>query len=108
MPQPSHRPIASIDADLRSYCAFRRDIDSELAEVRRRQAELADLEASLVVTMEARRASADRLLEERLRASVTVEGTPSSVAHSGDLRTMPIDGQATVTSAPYRMQHAPQ
>ncbi|MGY1608460.1 MULTISPECIES: hypothetical protein [unclassified Geodermatophilus] len=66
--EPRPRPIASIDADLHRCHAVRRDAVLELTEVRRRQAELAELEARLVITVEARLQQADRLLDERLRA----------------------------------------
>jgi hypothetical protein len=71
------RRIDAIDADLLSYCSFRRDANNELAEVRRRQAELAELEAALVVALETRADLADRLLDERLRAAPTAYPVPA-------------------------------
>ena len=61
------RPLAAIDADLHSCRAARRDAERELDEVRRRQEELADLEAILLVTIDTRSRLVDHLLDERLR-----------------------------------------
>lgn len=63
------RPLAAIDADLHTSRAIRRDAGKELAEVRRRQEELADLEATLLVTIDTRSRLVDHLLDERLRGA---------------------------------------
>jgi hypothetical protein len=73
MPKPSPRPLGDIDAELRSCCTIRRDAQGQLAEVRRRQAELAELESVLLVTIETRLHRVDRLLEERLGAATEEE-----------------------------------
>ncbi|TYP88585.1 hypothetical protein [Blastococcus xanthinilyticus] len=67
MSDPHPRPLAAIDADLHSCRTVRRDAERELAEVRRRQEELADLEAVLLVTIDTRTRLVDHLLDERLR-----------------------------------------
>ena len=69
--RPVPRTLALIDADLHSSRAIRRDAEKELAEVRRRQEELADLEATLLVTIDTRSRLVDHLLDERLRAAGT-------------------------------------
>ena len=74
MSELSPRPVKKIDADLRSCCARQRDAEMELVEVRRRQAELVELEATLLAGIDMRRWRADRLLDERLLAT-TVAGT---------------------------------
>lgn len=89
MPEPSPRAISAIDADLRSYRAFRRDVDRELAEFRRRQAELADLEAALIVAIETRCGRVDRLLDERLRAVAAAAEGRASFSYRPDLVTPP-------------------
>ncbi|MCF6745750.1 hypothetical protein E9529_16000 [Blastococcus sp. KM273128] len=61
------RSLAAVDDDLRSCRRIRRDAERELAEVRRRQEELADLEATLLVTLDCRSRLVDHLLDERLR-----------------------------------------
>jgi hypothetical protein len=68
MYQQPPRPLPEIDEDLRLSCVVRRAAEGELAEIRRRQAELAELEATLLTAIEARCTQADRLLDERLRA----------------------------------------
>ena len=69
--QPVARTVAAVDADLHASRAIRRDAEQELAEVRRRQEELADLEATLLVTIDTRCRLVDHLLDERLRAAGT-------------------------------------
>ena len=82
-PRPVPRTLATIDADLHSSRAIRRDAEKELAEVRRRQDELADLEATLLVTIDSRCRLVDHLLDERLRAAAAGTGNlQSSVAAS--------------------------
>ena len=76
---PTTRPVAAIDADLHSCRVVRRDAERELAEVRRRQEELADLEATLVVTLETRSRLVDHLLDERLRAAAPAGPEPAAV-----------------------------
>ncbi|MDP5185258.1 hypothetical protein QOZ88_21710 [Blastococcus sp. BMG 814] len=65
--EPLPRNLAAVDDDLRSCRRIRRDAERELAEVRRRQEELADLEAALLVTIDCRSRMVDHLLDERLR-----------------------------------------
>ena len=67
MSDPHARTLAAIDADLHASRSVRRDAERELAEVRRRQEELADLEAILLVTIDTRTRLVDHLLDERLR-----------------------------------------
>ena len=62
------RPTAAIDADLRALGAVVRDAQRKLVEVRRRQRELADVEAELVVAVELRVRRIDDMLDERLHA----------------------------------------
>lgn len=69
MPTPAIRTVAVIDAELHSCRAVSRDAHRELEAVRCRQAELADLEAELLTTIDSRAARMDRLLDERLRAA---------------------------------------
>jgi hypothetical protein len=64
----SPRSVAAIDAELRVLRDVCSGARGELAEVRRRQSELADLEAELVVSMELRSRRIDDVLDERLRA----------------------------------------
>ena len=71
VPRPVARTLAAIDADLHASRAIRRDAERELAEVRLRQEELADLEATLLVTIDTRCRLVDHLLDERLRAAGT-------------------------------------
>ncbi|MGY1847421.1 MULTISPECIES: hypothetical protein [unclassified Blastococcus] len=71
---PSTRSIAAIDGDLHCCRGIRRDAERELAEVRRRQEELADLEATLLVTIDSRSRMVDHLLDERLRAVAVAAG----------------------------------
>ena len=76
MPRPGTRSTDVIDEDLRSCAVIRQVAERELAEVRRRQAELAELEATLLITASSRRLLADRLLDERLSASRTAHDVP--------------------------------
>ncbi|TQN42621.1 hypothetical protein FHU33_2027 [Blastococcus colisei] len=73
MSEPPPRPVETIDADLRSCRALWRDAEMELAEVRRRQAELLELEATLLAAMDMRGWRADRLLDERLLAAAVAD-----------------------------------
>ncbi|MGY1723452.1 hypothetical protein [Blastococcus sp. SYSU DS0533] len=66
---PLPRSLAAVDDDLRSCHRIRSDAARELAGVRRRQEELADLEATLVVTIDCRSRMVDHLLDERLRTA---------------------------------------
>ncbi|WP_236826263.1 MULTISPECIES: hypothetical protein [unclassified Blastococcus] len=61
------RSLATVDDDLRTCDRIRRDVERELAEVRRRQEELAELAATLLVTLDCRSRLVDHLLDERLR-----------------------------------------
>jgi hypothetical protein len=80
MIEPHARPLAAIDADLHASRAVRRGAVRELAEVRRRQEELADLEATLLVTIDTRTRVVDHLLDERLRVVATTGGVPVAAA----------------------------
>jgi hypothetical protein len=81
------RSTAAIDADLRALCAFRRDAQRELAEVRRRQGELADLEVELTVAIDVRSRRIDDVLDERLRVVPAAEAgvEPLSVVEGPSL-----------------------
>ncbi|MGY1737289.1 hypothetical protein [Geodermatophilus sp. SYSU D00684] len=68
---PSDR-IVHIDNRLRALHSVVEDARTELDEVRRRQAELADMEAALLATIDARCRRLDDLLDERLRAGADV------------------------------------
>jgi len=63
---PHARPVEAIEGELRSCAAVRHAAQRELAEIRQRQAELAELESALVGVVAERRVAADRLLDERL------------------------------------------
>ncbi|MGY1669144.1 hypothetical protein [Geodermatophilus sp. SYSU D00710] len=63
-----HHSTAHIDACLRALHTVVRDARAELAEVRGRQSELADMEAALVMAIQVRSRRIDDLLDERLRA----------------------------------------
>jgi hypothetical protein len=71
------RTTAAIDADLRALCGIRRDAQRELADVRRRQRELLDLEAELVVAIDVRSRHMDDVLDERLRAEALLRPLPA-------------------------------
>jgi hypothetical protein len=64
------RRVTAIDAELRALREVTWGASSELAEVRRRQAELVDMEAALLVAIDLRRRRIDDLLDQRLRAVV--------------------------------------
>ena len=72
MSQPVPRTVAAIDRDLRARLAIRRDVERELAEVRRRQTELSELEAALLITIDRSCRRVDRLLDERLHAVAAI------------------------------------
>ncbi|MGY1836921.1 hypothetical protein ACI79P_17655 [Blastococcus sp. SYSU DS0510] len=78
-PQP--RSLAAIDGDLRSSRSVRLDAERELAEIRRRQEELADLEATLLVTIDCRSRMVDHLLDERLRAAAALRAPAAEEWH---------------------------
>jgi hypothetical protein len=83
MRESAPRSVAAIDADLRALQAIRRDALRELAEVRRRQSELADLEAELVVAVELRSRRIDDVLDERLRADPGAAGRLPAFSDAG-------------------------
>lgn len=83
MSQSAHRPLAAVEADLRSCCFIKAGAQAELAEVRRRQDELAAVEAVLVMTVESRARQADRLLDERLRAVADPAGSSAGPEPDG-------------------------
>ena len=76
MPRPGARSIDVIEADLRSCAAIRQVAERELGELKRRQVELAELEATLLMTISQRWVVADRLLDERLAAAGQVPEVP--------------------------------
>ena len=86
MNQPAQRPLPAIESDLRSCRATRLGAQAELAEVRRRQAELAEIEAVLVISIESRREQADRLLDERLSAVAGPADRLRASSSEGDRR----------------------
>ncbi len=61
--------VEHVDQRLRVLSHVVADARAELAEVRRRQSDLADTEAALVVAIEVRSRRVDDLLDERLRAA---------------------------------------
>ena len=65
----------------------RRDALGELTEVRRRQSELADLEAELVVAIELRSRRIDDVLDKRLRA---VHGAGEVLQHCAVVEHSPL------------------
>ncbi|WNV77650.1 hypothetical protein [Geodermatophilus sp. DSM 44513] len=83
MTRPPDRLTSDIDAQLRVCSSARRAAQVELAEIRRRQAELAELEVQLLVAIEVRCRRADRLLDERLHA-VTDAADPSRDTATAD------------------------
>ncbi len=68
MYERSSRLVSAIDADLQSCRGVWRDARRELAEVRRRQAELGELEVALLAAIDIGSRRTDRLLDERLQA----------------------------------------
>ena len=76
MPRPDVRSVDVIEEDLRSCAAIRQVAERELVELRRRQVELAELEATLLMTISSRWLLADRLLDERLSATRGAPGLP--------------------------------
>lgn len=85
MTRPLARLASDIDAQLRVCSSARQAAQAELTEVRRRQAELAELEVQLLVAIEVRYRRADRLLDERLHA-VTDAADPSRDTAVADQR----------------------
>lgn len=67
------RPLPAIDAALEARASILVDIQGELAEVRRRRAELVELEGSLLIAAAAQTRRIDRLLDERLRVALAVD-----------------------------------
>lgn len=62
---PRRATATAIDAELRALCDVIRGASRELVEVRRRQAELCDMEAALVVAIDVRMRRVDDLLDQR-------------------------------------------
>ena len=87
MTHPCARPVGAIDADLCALQAIRSNAQRELAEVRRRLVELAELEAELAVAIEVRTRRIDDVLDERLRAVKAAGERPGLV---GDGRRRPL------------------
>lgn len=81
MPQSPRRRLHAIDAELRAHRDVTLAAVAELAEVRRRQAELHDMEAALVMTIDVRRRRMDGLLDQRL--DTVVSGGGPSPAECG-------------------------
>ncbi len=98
MPESPFRSTAAIDADLHALSATRRDAQRELAEVRRRQRELADLEAELVVAIDVRSGHIDDVLDECLRASPRLRHS-SALSRSSSARHSPASDESQVRPA---------
>lgn len=91
MPLPPRRATA-IDADLRTLCEMIRSASHELAEVRRRQAELFDMEAALVVAIDVRMRRVDDLLDQRCEVhGVDGRGVPGAPASRARAERCPED-----------------
>ena len=106
MPLFPPRRMTAIDAELRSLRDVMRGASGELTEVRRRQAELFDMEAALLVAIDVRMRRLDDLLDQRLhvvrdgkRASGTAhqaEAGLRSADRSGG-EAMPVSGPTSST-----------
>lgn len=72
MPLFPPRRLAALDAELRTHCDVIRGASRELAEVRRRQAELVEMEAALVVAIGVRLERVDELLDQRCQVAGTL------------------------------------
>ncbi len=93
MPEFAPRRVTAIDAELRALRDVTRGALGDLSEVRRRQAELVDLEAALVVAIEARTRRMDDLLDQRLQAVLAGGGRASGAAVSdAEAGLRPADG----------------
>ncbi len=82
MPMFPPRRVTAIDAELRALSEVISGALGELTAVRRRQAELVDMEAALVVAVDVRMRRMDDLLDQRLQA-VLADGRPTSGAAVG-------------------------
>ena len=93
MPEPHRRREKAIDAELHILSSLTRGAVSELTEVRRRRAELIDMEAALVVGIDARLQRIDALLDERLSAGkVNGINLPTSTSRKGWTAAAAADG----------------
>lgn len=66
LPPDARRLLHDIDDELCAHGQIMRGALAELAEVRRRRAELIDMESAIVVALEARARRIDDLLDDRL------------------------------------------
>lgn len=107
MQRSSCRPVRQVDADLRVLWTAERNARVELEEVRRRQRELAQMEAELVVAGELRARRVDILLEERLLAAGPPGEVPVGVAWPGPRAAVVDGGPADVVRAGERRLPAP-
>ena len=69
------RAVRPIDAEVHALRQVTRAAMAELEEVRRRQSELLDMEAALLVAIDVRNRRMDALLDARLRVAVP-DGAP--------------------------------
>ncbi|MGY2129563.1 hypothetical protein [Blastococcus sp. SYSU DS0617] len=77
LPPDARRLLRTIDDELCAHRQIMRGALAELAEVRRRRAELIDMESALVVALEARVRRIDDLLDDRLAVEGEAGGPPS-------------------------------
>lgn len=77
LPPDARRLLRTIDDELCAHGQLVRGALAELAEVRRRRAELIDMESALVVALEARVRRIDDLLDDRLAVAGSGDGAPS-------------------------------
>ena len=83
MSEAAERPLDAIERDLRTCRDVRLGAQAELSAVRRRQSKLAEIEAALLMTVEARRRQADRLLDEWLHVTDSQDRTRVSSSDDG-------------------------
>lgn len=77
LPPDARRLLRTIDDELCAHGQIMRGALAELAEVRRRRAELIDMESALVVALEARVRRIDDLLDDRLAVEGEAGGAPT-------------------------------
>ena len=103
MPLFPPRRMTAIDAELRSLRDVMRGASGELTEVRRRQAELFDMEAALMVAIDVRMRRLDDLLDQRLHVVRDGAKRASGTAHQAEAGLRSADrsgGEAMPVSGP--------